>query len=190
MRFGYALLLAGALSLGIGAQAQAADFTAQKAGNTTIDIPSDWQVLPQAMVEQLAQSSGANILLLAQGPDQGMPKLTVIQNPDPATQEAFLKMDKAQADALCKQFNGNLEGQFGKGKVEASCSKVENKGVGALATQMTIPAQGNRPEIVNMTWSYPNGGKGVAVSAMFLKKDAKKFAADVKKSLQSLKFDK
>lgn len=190
MRFGYALLLAGALSLGIGAQAQATDFSAQKAGNTTIDIPADWQVLPQAMVEQLAQSSGANILLLAQGPEQGLPKLTVIQNPDPATQEAFLKMDKAQTDALCKQFNGNLEGQFGKGKVQASCGKVENKGVSALATQMTIPAQGNRPEIVNMTWSYPNGGKGVAVSAMFLKKDAGKYEADVKKALQSVKFDK
>ena len=190
MRFGYALILAGALSLGMGTQAQAADFSAQKAGNVTIDIPSDWQVLPQAMLEQLAQSSGANILLLAQGSAQGFPKLTVIQNPDPATQEAFLKMDKAQTDALCKQFNGNLEGQFGKGKVEASCNKVENKGVGALATQMTIPAEGNRPEIVNMTWSYPNGGKGVAVSAMFLKKDSGKFAADVKKSLQSLKFNK
>ncbi len=190
MRFGYALLVAGALSLGVGVHAQAADFKAQKAGNITIDLPSDWEVLPKEMLEQIAQANGANVLMLAQGPSQGFPKLTVLQSPDPSTQEAFLKMDKAQTDDLCKQFNGNLESQFGKGKVEASCSKVENNGVAALATQMTIPAQGNRPEIVTMTWSYPNAGKGVAVSAMFLKKDAGKYEADTKKALQSVKFNK
>ena len=36
MRFGYTLLVAGALSLGIGIQAQADDFISQKAGNVTI----------------------------------------------------------------------------------------------------------------------------------------------------------
>ena len=55
---------------------------------------------------------------------------------------------------------------------------------------MTIPAQDNRPELINMTWTYPNGDKGVIANAMFLKKDAGKYEADVKKALQSVKFDK
>ena len=49
MRFGYTLLLAGALSLGIGIQAQADDFIPQKAGNVTISLPSGWEVLPKGM---------------------------------------------------------------------------------------------------------------------------------------------
>ena len=47
MRFGYTLLVAGALSLGIGIQAQADDFISQKAGNVTISLPSGWEVLPK-----------------------------------------------------------------------------------------------------------------------------------------------
>ena len=85
---------------------------------------------------------------------------------------------------------GELESQLGTGKAEATCGKVENNGVAALATQMTIPAQDNRPELINMTWTYPNGDKGVIANAMFLKKDAGKYEADVKKALQSVKFDK
>ena len=57
-------------------------------------------------------------------------------------------------------------------------------------TQLAIPAQDNRPELINMTWVYPNGDKGVIANAMFLKKDAGKYEADVKKALQSIKFDK
>ena len=68
--------------------------------------------------------------------------------------------------------------------------QVENNGVAALATQLAIPAQDNRPELINMTWVYPNGDKGVSANAMFLKKDAGKYEADVKKALQSIKFDK
>ena len=142
MRFGYTLLLAGALSLGIGIQAQADDFIPQKAGNVTISLPSGWEVLPKGVLKQFSQENGPEILLLAQGP------------------------------------------------AEATCGKVENNGVAALATQMTIPAQDNRPELINMTWTYPNGDKGVIANAMFLKKDAGKYEADVKKALQSVKFDK
>ena len=90
----------------------------------------------------------------------------------------------------CKKLIGELESQLGTGKAEATCGKVENNGVAALATQMTIPAQDNRPELINMTWTYPNGDKGVIANAMFLKKDAGKYEADVKKALQSVKFDK
>ena len=52
MRFGYTLLLAGALSLGIGIQAQADDFIPQKAGNVTISLPSGWEVLPKGVLKQ------------------------------------------------------------------------------------------------------------------------------------------
>ena len=167
MRFGYTLLLAGALSLGIGIQAQADDFIPQKAGNVTISLPSGWEVLPK-----------------------GVLKLSIIRNPDPGTQEAFLKQDAAQTEKHCKKLIRELESQLGTGKAEATCGKVENNGVAALATQMTIPAQDNRPELINMTWTYPNGDKGVIANAMFLKKDAGKYEADVKKALQSVKFDK
>ena len=165
MRFGYTLLVAGALSLGIGIQAQADDFISQKAGNVTI-------------------------LLLAQGPADDFLKLSIIRNPDPGTQEAFLKQDAAQTEKNCKKLIGELESQLGTGKAEATCGKVENNGVAALATQLAIPAQDNRPELINMTWVYPNGDKGVIANAMFLKKDAGKYEADVKKALQSIKFDK
>ena len=177
MRFGYTLLLAGALSLGIGIQAQADDFIPQKAGNVTISLPSGWEVLPKGVLKQFSQENGPEILLLAQGPADDFLKLSIIRNPDPGTQEAFLKQDE-------------LESQLGTGKAEATCGKVENNGVAALATQMTIPAQDNRPELINMTWTYPNGDKGVIANAMFLKKDAGKYEADVKKALQSVKFDK
>ena len=50
MRFGYTLLLAGALSLGIGIQAQTDDFIPQKAGNVTISLPSGWEVLPKGAI--------------------------------------------------------------------------------------------------------------------------------------------
>ena len=88
-------------------------------------------------------------------------KLSIIRNPDPGTQEAFLKQDAAQTEKHCKKLIGELESQLGTGKAEATCGKVENNGVAALATQMTIPAQDNRPELINMTWTYPNGDKGV-----------------------------
>ena len=176
MRFGYTLLLAGALSLGIGIQAQADDFIPQKAGNVTISLPSGWEVLPKGVLKQFSQENGPEILLLAQGPADDFLKLSIIRNPDPGTQEAFLKQDAAQTEKRCK--------------AEATCGKVENNGVAALATQMTIPAQDNRPELINMTWTYPNGDKGVIANAMFLKKDAGKYEADVKKALQSVKFDK
>ncbi len=55
MRFGYTLLLAGALSLGIGIQAQADDFIPQKAGNVTISLPSGWEVLPKGVLKQFSQ---------------------------------------------------------------------------------------------------------------------------------------
>ena len=127
---------------------------------------------------------------LAQGPADDFLKLSIIRNPDPGTQEAFLKQDAAQTEKHCKKLIGELESQLGTGKAEATCGKVENNGVAALATQMTIPAQDNRPELINMTWTYPNGDKGVIANAMFLKKDAGKYEADVKKALQSVKFDK
>ena len=47
MRFGYTLLVAGALSLGIGIQAQADDFISQKAGNVTISLPSGGKSSPR-----------------------------------------------------------------------------------------------------------------------------------------------
>ena len=58
MRFGYTLLLAGALSLGIGIQAQADDFIPQKAGNVTISLPSGWEVLPKGVLKQFSQENG------------------------------------------------------------------------------------------------------------------------------------
>ena len=161
MRFGYTLLLAGALSLGIGIQAQADDFIPQKAGNVTISLPSGWEVLPKGVLKQFSQENGPEILLLAQRPADDFLKLSIIRTPDPGTQEAFLKQDAAQTEKRCKKLIGELESQLGTGKAEATCGKVENNGVAALATQMTIPAQDNRPELINMTWTYPNGDKGV-----------------------------
>ena len=161
MRFGYTLLLAGALSLGIGIQAQADDFIPQKAGNVTISLPSGWEVLPKGVLKQFSQENGPEILLLAQGPADDFLKLSIIRNPDPGTQEAFLKQDAAQTEKNCKKLIGELESQLGTGKAEATCGKVENNGVAALATQLAIPAQDNRPELINMTWVYPNGDKGV-----------------------------
>lgn len=190
MRFGYTLLVAGALSLGIGIQAQADDFISQKAGNVTISLPSGWEVLPKGVLKQFSQENGPEILLLAQGPADDFLKLSIIRNPDPGTQEAFLKQDAAQTEKNCKKLIGELESQLGTGKAEATCGKVENNGVAALATQLAIPAQDNRPELINMTWVYPNGDKGVIANAIFLKKDAGKYEADVKKALQSIKFDK
>ena len=98
MRFGYTLLLAGALSLGIGIQAQADDFIPQKAGNVTISLPSGWEVLPKGVLKQFSQENGPEILLLAQGPADDFLKLSIIRNPDPGTQEAFLKQDAAPSD--------------------------------------------------------------------------------------------
>ena len=95
MRFGYTLLLAGALSLGIGIQAQADDFIPQKAGNVTISLPSGWEVLPKGVLKQFSQENGPEILLLAQGPADDFLKLSIIRNPDPGTQEAFLKRKNA-----------------------------------------------------------------------------------------------
>ena len=99
MRFGYTLLLAGALSLGIGIQAQADDFIPQKAGNVTISLPSGWEVLPKGVLKQFSQENGPEILLLAQGPADDFLKLSIIRNPDPGTQEAFLKQDAARSSS-------------------------------------------------------------------------------------------
>ena len=106
MRFGYTLLLAGALSLGIGIQAQADDFIPQKAGNVTISLPSGWEVLPKGVLKQFSQENGPEILLLAQGPADDFLKLSIIRNPDPGTQEAFLKQDAAQTEKHCKKLIG------------------------------------------------------------------------------------
>ncbi len=184
MRSVYSLVLAGLLSLGLCAQAQAADVT-QKVDNVSIEIPDNWQVLPKAVMVEVTQGN-PDIILLAQGPDQGFPKLTVLKNSDPTTQAAFAKMDAAQIDGLCKQFVGNTAQRLGK--VETTCGKAESNGLSALAVQMTIPAQGNRPELVSITRHYPNGGKGATVSAMFLEKDAAKFEAQTEKACASLKF--
>ena len=109
MRFGYTLLLAGALSLGIGIQAQADDFIPQKAGNVTISLPSGWEVRPKGVLKQFSQENGPEILLLAQGPADDFLKLSIIRNPDPGTQEAFLKQDAAQTEKRCKKLTGELD---------------------------------------------------------------------------------
>lgn len=187
MRF-RTLVLAGLLSLGLCAPSHAADVATQKVENISIELPDDWQLLPKAMLEQLSQGKH-DILLLAQGPSEGFPKLSILKNPDPISQADFAKLDESRIDAMCKQFNGNVEQQFGK-KVKGTCNKVENDGVGALAVQVAIPAQGKRPELVSITWNYPNAAHGVVVSAMFPKKDAGKYEAVIKKACESLKFIK
>lgn len=189
MRLGYTLLLAGALSLGIGIQAQTDDFTPQKVGNVTINLPPGWEVPPKGVLRQFSQENGPEILLLTQDPANDFLKLSIIRNPDPGTQEAFLKQGAAQMEEHCKKLIGELESQSGTGKIEATCGKVENNGAVILTTQMTIPAQNSRPELINMTWTYPNGDKGVIADVMFLEKDAGKYEADVKKAPQSVKFD-
>lgn len=188
MRFPTALFMAGLLVIGLGTQAQAADFVTKKAGNVSIDLPKDWQIAPKDVMDKLT-ASNPSILLIAQGPTQGFPKLTVVQNPDPATQDQFKALDDAQVAALCKGFNENISSRFG-GKVKASCEKVKAANGSALATQMTIPADGDRPEVTNMNWSYPNGGKGVVVSAMFPAKDNAKYMGEIQKALKSVKFSK
>lgn len=190
MRFGYTLLLAGALSLGIGIQAQADDFIPQKAGNVTISLPSGWEVLPKGVLKQFSQENGPEILLLAQGPADDFLKLSIIRNPDPGTQEAFLKQDAAQTEKHCKKLIGELESQLGTGKAEATMRQGREQRRRRPRYPNDHPAQDNRPELINMTWTYPNGDKGVIANAMFLKKDAGKYEADVKKALQSVKFDK
>ncbi len=184
MRSVFALALAGLLSFGLCARAQAADVT-QKVDNVSIELPDDWQVLPKAIMVEVAQGN-PDIILLAQGPDKGFPKLTVLKSSDPTTQAEFAKMDAAQIAGLCKKFSGNTAQHLGK--VETTCGKVESNGLNALAVQMTIPAQGNRPELVSITRHYPNGGKGATVSAMFLEKDTAKFGAQTEKACASLKF--
>ena len=184
MRSVFALALAGLLSFGLCAQAQAADVT-QKAGNVSIELPDNWQVLPKAIMLEVAQGN-PDIMLLAQGPDKGFPKLTVLKSSDPTTQAEFAKMDADQIAGLCKKFSGNTAQHLGK--VETTCGRVENNGLSALDVQMTIPAQDNRPELVSSTRHYPNGGEGATVSAMFLEKDAAKFEAQTKKACASLKF--
>ena len=99
MRFGYTLLLAGALSLGIGIQAQADDFIPQKAGNVTISLPSGWEVLPKGVLKQFSQENGPEILLLAQGPADDFLKLSIIRNPDPGTQEAHKRKNAARSSS-------------------------------------------------------------------------------------------
>ena len=188
MRFPTALLVAGLLALGLGAPAQAADFVTQKADNVSIDLPKGWQTAPKDVMNKVT-ASNPNILLIAQGPAQGFPKLTVVRNPDPATQEQFEALGDAQIAALCKGFNKNISSRFG-GKVKASCEKVKTGNGSALATQMTIPAEGDRPEVTNMNWSYPNGGKGVVVSAMFPAKDKAKYMGEMQKTLKSVKLSK
>ena len=188
MRLASIVFLAGVLSLGIGIAARAAEVTPRQAGNAVIEIPSDWTVYPRAITEQFS-GGGVDILMLAQGPADGFPKLTIIRSPDSTTQEAFRKLDVAETKELCRTFNGNLESEFGKGEVQASCARVENKGVPALASRMVIPAEGERPELVSMTWSYPNGKKGIIATAMFLSKDVQQFESTIKKAFASVRFD-
>ncbi len=188
MRFPKALLMAGILVLGLGIHAQAADYVTQKAGNVSIDLPKGWEVAPKDFMAKLA-SSNPNILLLAQGPDNGFPKLTVVKSPDPATQAQFKALDAAQLDALCKGFNANIAARFGD-KLKATCEKVKGGSAAALSTRMTLPAEGKTPELTNINWSYPNGGNGVAVSVMFPSKDNAKYTGEVMKTLGSVKFAK
>lgn len=188
MRFPTALIMAGILAPGLGVQARAAEYVTQKAGNVSIDLPKGWQVAPKDFMDKLA-SSNPNILMLAQGPNDGFPKLTVVKSPDPATQDQFKALDATQIEALCKGFNANIAARFGD-KLKATCEKVKGGGASALSTRMTLPAEGKTPKLTNINWSYPNGGKGVSVSVMFPSKDNAKYTGEVMKTLGSVKFAK
>lgn len=184
------MFLAGILSFGLGVSAYAGDVTPRKVGDAVIKLPSDWVVFPGGVADQFSSKGGPNILLLAEGPADGFPKLTVLKNPDSTTQKDFRKLNPTQVKALCEEFNGSLEEELSKGAAEATCVRVENEGVPALATRMVIPAEGDRPELVSITWSYPNGDKGIIATAMFLNKDVPQFENKIKKAFESVRFDK
>ena len=122
MRFGYTLLLAGALSLGIGIQAQADDFIPQKAGNVTISLPPDGSP-PQGVLKQFSQENGPEILLLAQGPADDFLKLSIIRNPDPGTQEAFLKQDAAQTENAARSSSANWKASLAQAKLKPHAAR-------------------------------------------------------------------
>ena len=123
MRFGYTLLLAGALSLGIGIQAQADDFIPQKAGNVTISLPSGWEVLPKGVLKQFSQENGPEILLLAQGPADDFLKLSIIRNPDPGTQEAFLKQMPHKRKNAARSSSANWKASLAQAKLKPHAAR-------------------------------------------------------------------
>ncbi len=184
-----AMFLTGILSLGLGVSSYAGEVIPRKAGDAVINLPSDWVVFPGGVADQFSSKGGPNILLLAEGPAEGFPKLTILKNPDSTTQKAFRKLNPTQVKALCEEFNGSLEEELSSGAAEAACVRVENGGVPALATRMVIPAEGERPELVSMTWSYPNGDKGLIATAMFLSKDVPQFESTIRKAFESVRFD-
>ena len=122
MRFGYTLLLAGALSLGIGIQAQSDDFIPQKAGNVTISLPSGWEVLPKGVLKQFSQENGPEILLLAQGPADDFLKLSIIRNPDPGTRHFSNKMPHKRKNAA-RSSSANWKASLAQAKLKPHAAR-------------------------------------------------------------------
>ena len=123
MRFGYTLLLAGALSLGIGIQAQADDFIPQKAGNVTISLPSGWEVLPKGVLKQFSQENGPEILLLAQGPADDFLKLSIIRNPDPGTQRHFPNKMPHKRKNAARSSSANWKASLAQAKLKPHAAR-------------------------------------------------------------------
>lgn len=182
------LLLAGILCC-LAGTAQAAAYTTQQAGNAVISLPDDWKVFPRAIREEFSRRDGPEILLLAEGPADGFPELAVIRDARSLSTEAFRALDAEGIRDACAQLDRTLKGQLaGEKAVRTECARVEHNGVPALAERMVIPAAGSRPELVSMTWEFPNGREGVIANAMIPGKDTARFEDVVRAALASVRF--
>lgn len=189
MRHGYTVLLAGLLALGLTVQAQAAPkgFTDHKTSALTIALPSDWQLAPKEVLDQLQQKAGPmQLLLAAKAANDVIPQITVIEQPgDGMSQADLLKMDKSGVDNICKAVAENTKTHI-PNMSDFSCERLKAAKGSALATRFTMPAQDGRPAVTSVSWAFYKGDKVIVVSAAAPKSDNGNALSQVMTALKSV----
>lgn len=187
-----ALLILSALALGVASAPQAAPkgFAEHKLPGLSIDLPSNWNILPTETLAQIQKKAGnATILLAASTPDAGVPQFVIMEQPSPQAMEqaAFEKLDAAGVNELCAAVKTNLEKQ---GATDIRCGREKTAEGSALAATAAMPAAGRRPALRTVAWTFYQGKKAVAAAAMILTDAADKALPQVESALKSVRLGK
>lgn len=191
MRYSTKALLAGLLVIGLcgAAQAAPAGFTTQKGDGISVDVPTDWKMMPKDFMAKLQERAPSGTLLMgAQGPDGGMPQMMVIAEKDPqATPGKIDAMPDSEVKTWCDTINSNLKAKTGK-DIPVKCAKVKTASGQALLMQMVVPA--GEGEMVSKTWTVAGKDKSVTMTVMYAKTLESKVGAQVNKMAESIKLGK
>lgn len=188
MRFRNVLLLSGLLIFVLTMQAYAAQngFKEYKLAGLTIDLPADWKPLPKEFLEQMQKKTGAaKLLMLAQGPDDNMPKLTIMEQAnDTLSQKEFAELSEADIKEQC---DGTKQSVMAN-STDFQCKREKSDAGTALSVVFLMPGNG-KPDMRTYNMIFHRGAKITNVTVLFPETGSEKMVPQVEAILQSIRLN-